>query len=459
MADFSLDTSQIAHSLNVSGAQTGLNLKKLQTLLFQTNFYMKKLEEKMNETQRTIDMEVYLRQLRSHQTVLLLKVNAETIDDSFMQFVTEKHSKLLAEVRKGLEKGREIGNLTQGSSENYCEMTDISVSQATPAFNQGKNFVFKDFDGADSEVADKLHEIFAGFLTAESEEQAAQWLEQGIFKLKYPRIAAVMGKLLKVLQTYRNDWKNERSNRAKNGIMENLAKVTGDKVVKEQVTKALALQELHLNLENLGKRKEDRQKTCISTQTLTPSLESEGQTKKVEDLELQLAGLTSMISTMRKEKESIERCQAQLARRLSKPKPISTSEEMQFYKDRFESANKSIATLQEAKDSLAFHSAKVSEELASRISCKHYADHHATMLKINDSRYVLSALIKDLEKNRFSLSPEQLNTYITQLHQVSLRLIINDFERTTPSESRPKSRSNSSLKSASEKLDLYLLTQ
>ncbi len=89
------------------------------------------------------------------------------------------------------------------------------------------------------------------------------------------------------------------------------------------------------------------------------------------------------------------------------------------------------------------------------------------MENIYRCKYELSLLIKDLEEFKLSITPEQLNGYISNLHKISLMLIFDSFEpaaeMTKPIsltiEKRLESasqRSKSSVKSATERLDQYL---
>ena len=80
--------------------------------------------------------------------------------------------------------------------------------------------------------------------------------------------------------------------------------------------------------------------------------------------------------------------------------------------------------------------------------------------KVNSVRYDLSGVIKDLEKNRKKLGVDMVDSAITALHQISLRLIQKDTICVVPPEkttARPQARSKSSLKTASEQLDFYIL--
>jgi hypothetical protein len=80
--------------------------------------------------------------------------------------------------------------------------------------------------------------------------------------------------------------------------------------------------------------------------------------------------------------------------------------------------------------------------------------------KLNSVRYDLSAVIKDLEKNRKRLGVDMVDSAITALHQISLRLIQKDSVCPVPAgktTARAQVRSKSSLKTASEQLDFYIL--
>ena len=104
---------------------------------------------------------------------------------------------------------------------------------------------------------------------------------------------------------------------------------------------------------------------------------------------------------------------------------------------------------------------------------------------IEDSRFEISLLIKNLEGSRLGISPEALDQYISHLHKISLTLISSTMEKgatvlaerstntdrgisnsKNPTEKlqtvntkplhRCRSTSKNSLESASQRLDHYL---
>ena len=334
----SLDTSAIEVKERL-GAKD--NLKKLQAMLFQTNFYLQKLEEKMNETQRKLDVEVCIRQLRSHQTVLGLKINAEVIDDSFMSFVAEKQKKLLEEVKKVLEFKHDLLSNSDINATGGCDTTSMSSPQVTPAFSAQKTFTFKDLDCMDIEVSCKLNQVFYNFFAHKTEQEAIESLYQGTFSQNFPKITENLEKAIKSISTYKSLALGKNLNTVQIKCRENLKQI--ETQAKSLNLKSSALKELHLNLANIDKR---QGKTSSCTQTCEASLDSEEQQLRVQDLQEQLSFLNMKFEEIYEENAEIKKYQSELVRKM-KGNKNSDKENSEFFKERFENSNRLLSNLQE----------------------------------------------------------------------------------------------------------------
>ena len=459
--NFSIETSNIvstSHISNLSSPLTNPNLKKLQTLLFQTNFYLKKLEEKMNETQRTLDFEVFLRQLRSHQTVLSLKINSENIDDTFLNFVTEKHTRLLEEIKNSLNEKIEINCVSQITPTSEYENTENSCILNTPAFSASKSFSFKDSDDIDKQLAVKIEEVFRDFVSFDEEKEAFKGFENNFFRLRFPKISETLKNFLTTMVAHKENKKKKKFTK----VLKNFEKENNEHAKKE-MEKALALQEFHLNLSFLNQK---NRKNLIQSETQTEA--KDNSIKKIESLESQLKSLQSLLTIMQKDKDSIEKYQKVLIQQLTQQKPKENTEQLEFFKERFENTNKLFINLQDSYKSLTNENKALTKALEKRLACNHNIDEKFIINIINESRFELSSLIKDIEKNRLEASSEVLNNYITHLHKISLNLIFQSSKpkieysnesasgREQKKGSSTSNRSKSSMKSASERLDQYL---
>lgn len=363
--EFSVDTSNILHTDNISSFSSPLaclNLKKLQTLLFQTNYYLKKLEEKMNETQRTFDIEVPLRQLRSHQTVLSLKINSETVDDAFMNFVTEKHSRIMDEIKKVLAEKPEITSVSKVTQVSVFENTEIISNQNTPAFSSGKSFIFRDCDNIDKQLSVKIEEIFAKFVSVDSVEESLETLNQNFFRLQFPKISDVIKKFLVSVQNFRQYRKKNRFDSVINKINENSENLNEN--VAKEVKKTLALQELHLNLSNLKKRNQANSESFTQTDDSCSSTE---QSTRINSLELQLKNLQDILSAIKKEKETIEKYQEVLVNKISKTK---NPEKTIFFKERYEKTTELLLKTQESLNKLTTQNNLIQKTSEKKLNCK-----------------------------------------------------------------------------------------
>ena len=330
----SLDTSAIEMKDRLMAKD---NLKKLQAMLFQTNFYLQKLEEKMNETQRKLDVEVCIRQLRSHQTVLGLKINAEVIDDSFMAFVAEKQKKLLEEVKKVLDSKHDLLSNSDINVTEGCDTTSLSSPQVTPAFSAQKTFTFKDLDCMDIEVSCKLNQVFYNFFASKTEQEAIESLYQGTFNQNFPKITENLHKAIKSISTYKTLANGKNINTAQIKCRENLKQIENQAKTLNQ--KSLALKELHLNLIK-------HEKTSCFTQTCETSLDSEEQQLRVQDLQEQLHLLNMKFEEIYEENHEIKRYQSELLSKI-KGNKNSDKENSEFFKERFENSNRLLSNLQE----------------------------------------------------------------------------------------------------------------
>ena len=346
--NFSMETSNIIHHSRIStfsNPQSQTNLKHLQSLLFQTNFFLQKLEEKMNETLRTIDVEVFIRQLRSHQTVLSLKVNSDNIDDSFMNFVVEKHHRLVEEVKKALEDKAEINSVSQVTPKYAIENLDTSAPQITPAFSAAKNFSFKDSESCDKEISSKINELLVQLMSSQCEEL----FEDSFFRMRFPRVSESLTRICEVVGEIRKNKRRERMQGISERVDKSSSECMSNETLQNEVKKSLALQELHLNLSFLKNKPQEKVSERLSccTQTSEPLPNPEFYCKKVEMLETQLKNLQDLLSEMKSEKDTIEKYQKQLVLHISDNKLQDTSESTVFYKERYENANRHLIHLQE----------------------------------------------------------------------------------------------------------------
>lgn len=449
--DFSLDTSNIDHLNNQLDPRVSSNLTLLQKLLCQTNLCHHKLESKMSETQRKLDLEICIRKVKAHQTVLNLKMSESNIDSSFMNFVQEKHRKLLKEVEKVLD-GCNENELTQGG-----DTTGLSSPQATPAFSGQKNFSFKEFDCLDLEISSKINSVFYKFFQYPGETQALEGVVEGNFVKKFPRIGESLQKVVKSLGMYRTGSKRQSISSAENVCKDNseLRVITNSRCVQ----KALALQELHLNLDFLKKKlPENSEKTANFTQTL----DTEDYHIKVQGLEVQLKELTGKLESLQKENEDIQRYQNELISHIRKNKGFG-KENCEFFKDRYENSNRILVDLQEKHKKVLLENEKLKGDLRKKSECKGYLGESWAFGKLSGARYELAAGIKDLEKVQKEVAHEGLNKVIVGLHTVSLMLIKEEVGekqvRRVPKIpiAKLQSRSKSSFKSAGDQLEQYIL--
>jgi hypothetical protein len=352
--EFSLDTSNITKT---PIACKSFNLKKLQALLFQTNFYLQKLEERMNETQRKLEVEVCIRQLRSHQTVLGLKINAEVIDDSFMAFVMEKQQKILEEVKKVLDFKNEL--LSCSDLNFNADTTGMSSPQTTPAFSAQKVFTFKDFDAVDGEVSAKLNQVFFHFFSSVKEFEAIDCIFQG-FEKKYPKTAESLQKAVKSIGMYKNLTRRENLSSSESRTREIFKEITGQ--AEEMTEKAILLQRLHLNLN--GGRGEQVEMKTVFVQT-----ENEEYRFKVQVLEEQLQDLHFKFQEISTENEKIKKYQNELVNQVKKNKG-ENKENCDFFKERYENSNRILLNLQENQKKITKENEFLKKDLKKKVECK-----------------------------------------------------------------------------------------
>lgn len=392
----------------------------------------------MNETQRTLDIEISLRQLRSHQTVLSLKLNSDYIDDPFMSFVSEKHQRVIEEIQKVLNENTGISSISQVAA----EFENLEISQKTPAFSAAKSFAFKENEICDREVSEKIHEILRVF----DGNGVNELIEEHGFLMKFPKISESLKRFAEVIKRAKTGRKSERMQEIVKRIDENALECEKNEKLQGEVRKTLALRELHLNLLGLPKKSKLGVES-VSVQTTENA--TENHFRQVETLEFQLKNLQNLLSSMKSEKKSIEKCQQQLIEQLTHKKP---SESTVFYKERFESTSQHLINLQDEYKKLSNKYKLQSSHLSRNL----YSDQSSITKTIESSRFLLSSLIQILEESRLSPTSALLDHCISELHQISLNLISTSQDKNTEKTQRPllaKVRSES----ASQRLDFYLL--
>jgi len=309
----------------------------------------------MSETQRKLDLEICIRKVKAHQTVLNLKMTESNIDSSFMNFVVEKHQKLLKEVEKALE-GCSENDLTQGG-----DTTGLSSPQATPAFSGQKNFCFKEFECLDLEVSNRVNSVFYKFFQYPGETQALEGVSEGGFLKKFPRIGESLMKVVRSMGMYRARTKSESVSSAENQCRENSELRMASSA--KSVQKALALQELHLNLEFLKARQPE------NTENLTRTVGTEDYQSKVQGLEVQLKELMEKLESLQKENGDIQRYQNELIAHIRKNKGLG-KENCEFFKDRYENSNRVLVDLQEKHKEVLLENEKLKGAVRKTSECK-----------------------------------------------------------------------------------------
>ncbi|OMJ88948.1 hypothetical protein SteCoe_8953 [Stentor coeruleus] len=380
------------------------------------------------------------------------------------------------EVKKLIDGNEELSSISQISHSNICETASISFSLNTPAFSACKNFTFKDLDSLDHEISERINQIFIKFYTYDNENAALTLLEDLSFRAKFPHINESLKKVIISTAAYRKNSKTEKMAKIQQEIDKNSKKIINDENLNLYVGKALALQELRLNLDFLNRKPKEKEKLASCTQTADCTYYDENHNKRVSVLEGQLENLTGIIKSMQNEKMIIERFQDQLIKEINRKKNQETQESFTFFKERYESTNKLFLNLQDSHKKTESLNKILIKKLEKTQGCKFYIDQSSLMDKANEARYQLSALIKSIEESRPNMTQDLISIYISHLHEICMKLIIREFETYKNEESldsteeiirnpydhkTPKplvnTRSKSSLKSPSEKLDVYLM--
>lgn len=452
--DFSLDTSEIEQISNqVNPTRADSNLKYIQKLLFQCNFYLRKLEFKMLEVKDRLEIEICIRKVKAHQTVLSLKINEASIDSSFMAFVREKHQKLLKDIGKvlGISDEHEV---TQG-----CDTTGICTPQATPAFSAQKIFSFKEIDSLDNEISFRVNSVFYKFFQYPYENEALEAATEGNFDKKFPKFTESLQKVVKSLGIYKTMSRSESISSSESRCKENSKLKTTE--TQKCIKNALSLQELHLNLGFLHKNQSQIPKNPENISEFTQTLNND-HTKNIKDLESQLINLHKKLESLQKENEEIREYQSKLLTQISKNKGLG-KENYEFFKDRYENSNRILMELQDNNKKVALDNERLKEELRKNNECIGYLGMSGVLNQVNGARYELAAGIKDLEKVQKEVASEGLNKVLASLHRVSLSLILKEISEKQQIRvpriplSKVQGRSKSSLKSASEQLEQYIL--
>lgn len=390
-------------------------------------------------------------------------------------YTSYSNPQIVEEAKKLIDGNEELSSISQISHSNICETASISFSLNTPAFSACKNFAFKDLDSLDHEISEKINQIFIKFYTYDNENAALSALEDLTFRAKFPRVTESLKKVIMSTAAYRKNSKDEKLAKIQQKIDKNSKKIVNDENLNSYVGKALALQELRLNLDFLNRKPQEKEKLASCTQTADCTYYDEDHNKRVSVLEGQLENLTSIIKSMQNEKALIERFQDQLLKEINRKKTQETQESFTFFKERYENTNKLFLNLQDSHKRSESLNKILVKKLEKTRGCKFYIDQSTLMDKANEARYQLSALIKSIEESRPNMTQDLISIYISHLHEICMKLIIREyetyneeslestdelnkeaFEHKTP---RPlaNTRSRSSLKSASEKLDVYLM--